>query len=252
MPLRTAVVLAGGAGLRLRPLTNDRPKVMIEVAGRPLLDWTLEWLKRNGVHKVVIGVAYRAESIMKHLGVGKSFGLEVAYSRHTVEGGTAEGFRLAIERHVADSDFFAINGDELTNVKLQQLAALHLQHKSPATITVSPLPSPFGVVELNGADVFAFREKPLLSSVFVSVGVYAFGEQIVSYLPRTGDIERTVFPRLAEERLLKAFKHDGFWMTVNTVKDLDEVEKVLLNRESEDLKSTRQSMHSRRRQINEV
>jgi mannose-1-phosphate guanylyltransferase len=224
MPVETAIVLAGGAGLRLRPLTDDRPKAMVEVGGRPLLEWVLRWLRRNQILRVVIGIAYRGESITEYFRDGRSLGLTLEYSTHSVEGGTAEGFRLATERYVKDSTFFAINGDEFTNVDLQNLADYHNRQQATATITVAPLPSPFGVVELEGANVVAFHEKPIIDSVYVSVGVYVFQQEILDYLPRTGDIERTAFPRLAAERKLRAYKHTRFWKTVNTVKDLDELE----------------------------
>jgi mannose-1-phosphate guanylyltransferase len=192
-----------------------------------LLDWVLTWLRNNRVRRVVIGVAYRRENIIEHLGDGSSFGLNVEYSTHSVEGGTAEGFRLAIERHIKDSTFFAINGDELTDVALQTLADFHIRQKTTATVTVAPLRSPFAVVELEGSDIIAFHEKPTIDSVHVSVGVYVFQREILDYLPQTGDIERTAFPRLAAERKLTAYQHNGFWMTVNTMKDLTELEKRL-------------------------
>jgi NDP-sugar pyrophosphorylase family protein len=200
---------------------------MVEVGGRPLLDWVLLSLKRNLVRRVVIGIAYKGEMIVEHLKDGESIGLDIQYSTHTVEGGTAEGFRLAIERYVKDPTFFAINGDELTDVKLQELGDFHKHQKGTATVTVAPLPSPYGVVDLDGADIIAFREKARIESVNVSIGVYAFQQEILDYLPRTGNIERSAFPRLAAERKLRAYRQNGFWMTVNTIKDLREVEERL-------------------------
>lgn len=225
MPLKikTAVVLAGGEGLRLRPLTNDRPKAMVEVAGRPLLDWVMRWLAKNGMENVVIGVAYRKQKIIDYFGGGERYGMRVQYSHHTVEGGTAQGFRLAIERHVHDDSFVAMNGDELTNVNLRDLAAYHVANGATATIAVSPLRSPFGVVSVVGDDIVGFQEKPVVDSLLVSVGVYVFQKQILDYLPEVGDVEKTAFPRLAAERKLKAFRHNGFWMTINTAKDLRDV-----------------------------
>lgn len=227
LPIETAVLLAGGAGLRLRPLTDDRPKAMIEVGGGPLLELVIRWLVRNHVRRLVIGIAYRGEMITDHFKEGRSAGLKIQYSTHTVEGGTAEGFRLAIERHIKDQTFFAMNGDELTNVKLQELADFHRREKATATIAVAPLRCPFGVVDLDGHDIVAFREKPTISSVRVSVGVYAFEREILNYLPKTGEIEKTAFARLAAERQLRAFEHNGYWMTVNTIKDLEDVENAL-------------------------
>jgi len=226
--IETAIVLAGGLGQRLQPFTNDRPKAMVDVAGKPLLYWVLRWLRRNQVRRVVIGVAYRGDKIMEYFGDGEPVDLEIKYSNHTIEGGTVEGFRLAIERHVKDKTFFAMNGDELTSVRLQELAAFHSLHKATATIAVSPLRSPFGVIDTEGPDVVAFREKATIDSVSVSIGVYVFQNEILDYLPRTGQIEKTTFPRLAAERKLKAYRHNGFWMTVNTAKDLGEVQEELL------------------------
>jgi NDP-sugar pyrophosphorylase family protein len=223
----TAVILAGGAGLRLRPLTDDRPKAMIEIAGRPLLEWALMGLKKNGIRHVIIGVAYKGERIVNHFQDGRRLGLNIQYSRHTVEGGTGEGFRLAIERHVKSETFFAMNGDELTNVQLQDMLKFHQRQRATATIAVVPLRSPFGVVEINGCDIVAFHEKATIDSVSVSVGVYVFEREILSYMPKTGDVEKTAFPRLAKERRLKAYRHKGFWMTVNTLKDLGSVEEEI-------------------------
>jgi NDP-sugar pyrophosphorylase family protein len=204
---------------------------MLEVAGKPLLHWILQWLRRNQVRQVVVGVAYRGDRIMEYFGDGESLGLEIKYSTHTVEGGTAEGFRLAMERHVNNETFFALNGDELTSVGLQELAEFHRRQKGTATIAVSHLRSPFGVIDTDGPNIVAFCEKPIIDSVKVSIGVYVFQNEILDYLPRTGEIERDVFPRLAAEGKLKAYMHNGFWMTVNTAKDLSEAKEELLRGE---------------------
>ncbi|MEM7824408.1 MAG: sugar phosphate nucleotidyltransferase, partial [Candidatus Aenigmatarchaeota archaeon] len=113
MDVKTAVVLVGGAGLRMYPLTENKPKCMIEIAGKPILFWVLNWLKSNGIKNVVVGVAYKKEIVVNYL-KNNNFGLNIAISEHSVEGETGEGFRLAIERYVNDENFIAMNGDELT------------------------------------------------------------------------------------------------------------------------------------------
>jgi mannose-1-phosphate guanylyltransferase len=225
--VRTAVILAGGAGLRLRPLTDENPKAMIIVAGKPLLQWIIEWLKRNGILNIVIGVAYKKEKITSYFADGKKFGVTIKYSNHSVEGGTGEGFRLAIERHVKDEVFLAMNGDELVDLSVQDLVRHHYAQRGIATIAVGPLRSPYGLVELQGNDVVGFQEKPVIRTHYVSVGVYIMSRKIVEYLPQEGDIERAVFPKLASQGMLKAYIHDGFWATVNTIKDLEDVETQL-------------------------
>ena len=225
--IRTAVILAGGEGLRLRPITSEIPKAMILVAGKPLLQWILEWLKLNSISNVVVGVAYRKEKIIDYFGDGERFGITIRYSIHTVEGGTSEGFRLAIQRHVKDDTFLAMNGDELVDIKISEFATHHHSLGGVGTVAVGPLRSPYGVVEIDGADIVAFQEKPILRSHFVSVGAYIFSNEILNYLPEKGDIERTAFPKLSSERKLKAYVHNGFWATVNTMKDLEDVENQL-------------------------
>lgn len=225
--MKRAVVLAGGEGLRLRPLTIDKPKAMLAVSGKPLLEWIIRWLKANGISHVVVGVAYKKEIITDYFGDGKRLGVEISYSEHTVEGGTSEGFRLAIERHVPDHTFIAMNGDELVDLDLSSFVKFHVAKGGIATIAVGPLRSPFGLVELLGNDVTEFREKPILQSHYVSVGTYVFSRAILNYLPDRGDVERTAFPSLASMRKLKAYIHNGFWATINTAKDLEDVEKQL-------------------------
>ena len=230
--IETAVILAGGEGLRLRPLTNDIPKAMITVAGKPLLQWVIEGLRKHGVQKIVVGVAYKKEKVIDYFGNGKDFGVKIDYSNHTVEGGTSEGFRLAIERHVSDDIFVAMNGDELVTLDLPDFVKCHCSSGGLATVAIGPLRSPYGVVELEGNDIVGFQEKPILRSHFVSIGTYIFSHEVLDYLPDTGDIERTAFPRLVSMRKLKAYTHAGFWATVNTMKDLQDVEDQLRGREA--------------------
>lgn len=226
--VKTAVVLAGGAGLRLKPLTNCCPKPMVELLGKPVLQWVIEWLKSNGVSDVVLGVAYRKESVIDYFKDGSEFGVKIKYSVHSVEGETGEGFRLAISRHVTDDTFVAVNGDELTNFNLKDLIAFHTTHNPVVSIAVAHPRCPFGIIKVqeNGL-VDSFVEKPLIPSLLVSIGVYLFSRRIIDYLPKKGSIEKTVFPLLASEKLLRAFPINGTWLTVNTMKDLKAAESIL-------------------------
>lgn len=226
----TAVVLAGGPATRLRPLTNSVPKGMIEVCGKPLLEWILEWLKRNEVRNIVFGVAYLKDKIIDYFGDGTSFGLNIKYSVHTVEGGTCQGFRLAIERHITHRDFFALNGDQITNLDLSKLAGLHMTEKPIATIAFNNPRCPYGHVEMNDRyEVTDFLEKPYCSKL-CNTGNYVFNRRILNYLPTEGDIETLTFPILARERSLRGYYYNGFFVTINTFKDLIEAEEELRKR----------------------
>jgi mannose-1-phosphate guanylyltransferase len=151
----------------------------------------------------------------------------VDFSEHTQEGETGEGFRLAIKRHVSDETFLAMNGDELTNLNLEKFANFHLAEKGVVTLAVSPMQSPFAVLDVEGNDITGFREKPLLEDKLVSEGIYMFNHEISEYLPTVGSMEKLTFPVLAKKRLLKGYRLSGNerWLTVNSVKDLSMAEK---------------------------
>lgn len=226
MKIRTAVVLVGGSGLRMRPLTEDLPKCMIPLSGKPLLYWTLTWLRDSGFDHVVLGVSYRKEAVINYV-KENPLGVRVDFSEHTQEGETGEGFGLAIKRHVTDENFLAMNGDELTNLNLERFVDFHLSQKAVATIAVSPMRSPFAVLEIKGNDIVEFKEKPVFEDTLVSAGIYVFNHAISDYLPLMGSMERLTFPILAEKRLLKAYRLSAGerWLTINSVKDLSIAEK---------------------------
>jgi NDP-sugar pyrophosphorylase family protein len=228
MKIDTAVVLAGGAGDRLRPLTNDIPKAMVEIKNKPLLQWVIEWLKRNDVIEIVLGVAHLKDKIIDYFGDGSPFGVHIKYSVHSVEGGTGEGFRLAISRYVDRSPFFAMNGDQITDLNLSDLASFHMNNNVVATMAIAKLRCPYGHVEIDDeSNVVGFTEKPVCLHMSCNSGIYVFDRKILSYLPKQGDIEKTAFLALAKAHLLKAYIYNGLFVTVNTHKDLSEVKQQL-------------------------
>jgi mannose-1-phosphate guanylyltransferase len=224
----TAVVLVGGPGTRLKPLTYNLPKAMISVCDKPLLEWIIGWLRENEVRQIILGVAYKKQKIIDYFGDGARFGVNIKYSVHSVEGGTGEGFHLAISRYIDKDMFFAMNGDQITDLKLNDLAAFHIRHSSLATVAITSPPCPYGHIRANEEhDVIEFIEKPACLDAPCSTGIYVFNRDILSRLPEKGDVEKTTFPTLAKSRLLKAYQFNGFFITVNTTKDLVEAEQEL-------------------------
>jgi NDP-sugar pyrophosphorylase family protein len=207
---------------------------MVEILGKPILQWVIEWLRSNGISNIILGVAYQKESVIEYFGDGSGFGVKIKYSVHSVEGETGEGFRLAISRYVNDDLFVAINGDEITNFDLKSLVEHHNRYNPIATIAVANPRCPFGVVDVdeNGL-VLSFKEKPLIPSLLVSIGVYLFTHRIVDYLPKKGSIEENTFPLLYKRKLLRAYLINGTWLTVNTMKDLKLAESFLKRRMEE-------------------
>jgi NDP-sugar pyrophosphorylase family protein len=219
-----AIILAGGKAERLGDAAGGRPKALVEVGGRPLAAYQVEQLAAAGVDRVLVSCAAGQEdSFVAALG---ALGPEIVAVPELEPLGRGGGIRLAAAARREQGDVYALNGDELVDADLRGLLALHRARRAAATITVVPLRSPFGVVELEDDLVTGFREAPRLEH-WVSCGVYVLGEEAVARLPERGDHETTTFPELADEGRLRAQRHDGVWLTVNTPKDLRVAEDYL-------------------------
>ena len=213
-----AVILAGGRAERLGEAGGGRPKALVELGGRPLAAYQVEQLGRAGVDRVLVSCAGGQEGLFEAALGG--IGPEVVAVPEPAPLGRGGGIRFAAQQRREAGDLFALNGDELVDVDLSRLLEHHREGDAAATITVVPLQSPFGVVELDDDDhVIGFREAPRLDE-WVSCGVYVLGEEALERFPERGDHESSTFPELAAEGRLRALRHEGIWLTVNTPKDL--------------------------------
>jgi NDP-sugar pyrophosphorylase family protein len=230
MDLTTAIVLAGGRGMRLRPYTEDLPKPMIDIEGQPILYWIARWLARNEIKKMVIGVAHQKEKIYEWLeSADFDFNMDIIISEHFVKSGTGGGIKNAIKNaNIKDKCFLAMNGDELTDLSLVNFLRFHKLNDKIATILGTPLKSNFGVLEIGENNlVIAFKEKPTIDNIFINSGVYLLKPEIEPNLPWEGNIEQTAFVNLAKKNELVVFRYFGFWRTVNTEKDLEIMRKEI-------------------------
>jgi NDP-sugar pyrophosphorylase family protein len=218
------IILAGGKAERLGEAARGRPKALVEIAGRPLAAYQVEQLGAVGVERVIVSCAAGEEELFESAlgGIGPEI-LAVGEPEPMGRGG---GIRFAAQARRESGDVYSLNGDELVDVDLQRLLDLHRSSGAAATITVVPLRSPFGVVELEDDVVTGFREAPRLDH-WVSCGIYVLGEEALQRLPERGDHETSTFPELAAERRLHALRHEGVWLTVNTPKDLRVAEEFL-------------------------
>jgi NDP-sugar pyrophosphorylase family protein len=187
------------------------------LAGRPLGAYQVEQLAAAGVTRVLVSCAAGQEGAFETALGG--LGPEVVAVPEREPLGRGGGIRFAARARREQGDLFALNGDELVDVDFSQLLELHRERGAAATITVVPLRSPFGVVDLDDDLVTGFREAPRLDQ-WVSCGIYVLGEEALARLPKRGDHETTTFPELAAEGRLRALRHEGIWLTVNTPKDL--------------------------------
>lgn len=227
--MQTAVIIAGGRGERLRPVTDKLPKTLVPVNDRPLLYWVVNWLKSCGVKKLVIGVAYKKELIYDFFEGNSNFGLDVKFSVHSVEGGTAEGFKKAI-RFVEDDNFVAMNADELTNMNLENLWNKHINSGLPVTMALSHYNAKLSVVKIDQSDrVVSFEYGRKIKEILVSIGIYIFNKSIFTEIPETGSIEDTLFTSLSSKGKVGAYvlSDEEEWTTVNNLKELAEASEIL-------------------------
>jgi NDP-sugar pyrophosphorylase family protein len=220
-----AILLAGGEAKRLGAAARGRPKALVPLAGRPLAAYQVEQLAAFGVTRVIVSCAAGQEELFEAELSG--VGAEIVTAAEPERLGRGGGLRFAAARRIETGPVYALNGDELLDLDFGALLERHRATAPAATITVCPLVSPFGVVDLADDDLVAgFRESPRLPH-WVSAGVYVLDEEALERLPERGDHERTTFPELAAERKLRAFRHEGVWLTVNTEKDLERADAYL-------------------------
>jgi len=212
-----AIILAGGKAERLGEAAGGRPKALVELAGRPLAAYQVAQLAAAGVTRVLVSSAAGEEGAFEAALGG--IGPEVVAVPEPEPLGRGGGIRFAAQARREQGDLIALNGDELVDVDFSRLLSLHREREAAATITVVPLRSPFGVVDLDDDLVTGFREAPRLDQ-WVSCGIYALAEEALERFPERGDHETTTFPELAAEGRLRALRHEGVWLTVNTPKDL--------------------------------
>jgi mannose-1-phosphate guanylyltransferase len=215
-----AVILAGGFGKRLKPLTDTRPKPMIEVLNIPIIEWQVRWLRRFGIKDFVICAGYMKEMIVDHMGNGARFDSRIQYSFEEKALGTGGALLNSKELLSGQDSFFVLNGDVLTELDPNRL----LDSTNPNVLAVVPLRSPFGVVELDvNSKVRGFIEKPQISDKWINAGLYRFTSEVFSYLPQEGNIEVTALPGLAKDGKLQAVRYNNvFWRSIDSHKDIEE------------------------------
>lgn len=217
-----ALVLAGGKAERMGEAAQGLPKPLVPVAGFPLAEYTVGRLVAAGVTRVIVACRAGQEDVFVNALAG--LGAEIDPVGESEPLGRGGGLRLAATRRRENGAVLALNGDELLDVDFGALLVAHRDSDAAATIVVSQVRSPFGIVgiEDDGA-ITGFREAPLLPD-WVNSGVYVLGDEALERLPERGDHEQSTFPELAAEGKLRGYRHEGVWLTVNTPKDLRRAE----------------------------
>lgn len=222
-----AIVLSGGQGLRMRPLTEDKPKPLVEVLGHPIAEHQISWLTRDTpVDGLVFACGYKWERLKEHF--GSSFnGIRVDYSVEEETLGTGGAIRRAMAMFPDEETFVVANGDIFTDLPLPKMIEAHRQSSGVAvTMLVVPYRSRFGVVRIDKLKmVRGFEEKPAFPDVWINGGIYVMdARKAMKYLPEKGDIERESFPSMVAHGDLISYPYYGDWWFIDSVKDLKEVE----------------------------
>jgi mannose-1-phosphate guanylyltransferase len=216
-----AVVLVGGEGMRLRPLTERTPKPMLPLLDRPLLSYTFDHLRRGGVDRAVLACGYLPDAIQRHFD-GSYDGIELDYRVEPQPLGTGGAIRFAAEG--IDRTFLALNGDSLREADIELLLYFHRDRGAKATILLTRVADParYGLVRVDGCGrVVAFVEKPgpdEIDTDEINAGLYVLEPEVLDLIPpgRPVSIEREVFPLLAERGELYAVALPGYWLDVGT------------------------------------
>ncbi len=222
-----AVVMAGGEGSRLRPLTVRRPKPMVPIVNRPVMEHILLLLKRHGITEVVLTVQYLARIIQDYFGDGSALGMRLHYSVEDVPLGTAGSVKLA--EHLLDETFLVISGDALTDFDLTKIVEYHRAKHAVATLTLKSVPDPleYGVVVTDATGhIQRFLEKPSWSEVIsdtINTGIYVLEPEVLQRCPtgQSFDFGQDVFPALLADGkpIYGCVMETGYWTDVGTIQE---------------------------------
>jgi len=221
-----ALILAGGVGTRLRPLSCTRPKLLFPIANKPLLDWTLERLAKNGVKEVILAVNYMAEVFIQRYGTVR-YGMKLQYSRETRPLKTGGPIKKAEKIIGHEEPFLVLNGDILTNMNYADLVKKHKDNDAIATIALYRIedPSRYGIAEMTEKNrILRFLEKPTRKeapSSLANAGIYVLSPEIFDYIPseRPVSIEHETFPKLTEKKKLFGYSFEGLWTDIGELED---------------------------------
>jgi NDP-sugar pyrophosphorylase family protein len=217
-----AVILAGGKGIRLYPITKKIPKPLLPVKKKPILYYIIENLKEYGITEIVLSVGYKAKKIADYFGDGANFGVNISYSKEKEPLGTGGAIKLASKSF--KEDFIVLNGDNLADFNFYKMFEVHNRNKAKITITLYPVEdvTKFGIAKIEGERITKFIEKPKKEeapSNLSNAGAYIINPKVLEILPDGFSlIEKDCFEKLAQKGVIFAYCHKGYWFPTDDIK----------------------------------
>ena len=228
--LRTALILCGGKGTRLRPITYEIPKPLVPVHGKPIIEHIFDLLKNYGVTDIILSVGHMKEKILKEVDNWSRLGLNIDHIAESRPMGTGGAIKLAKKK--LPKTFIVSNGDELKNLNIMDMYETHKKSNALATIALTTVdePSAYGVARLDGNRIMEFVEKPKKDkapSNLINAGFYILEKEIIDMIPKGFcSLEKEIFPKLAAQGRLFGFPFSGQWFDTG---NLERYERALKN-----------------------
>ena len=219
-----AIILAGGRGKRLKPITDFVPKPLVPIKNIPIIEWQIKYLKKFNVSEVIICTGYKTKMIENYFKM-KNIGIKIKYSIEKTPLGTGGAIKKA-GKMINEKSFFVLNGDTITNIDLNKLK------KKQNSIAAIELRTQYGILETNNEKILRFKEKKEIPDTWMNAGIYYLQKEILKELPTKGDIEKTFFPDYAKKGKLNTIKFKNTkWYSVDSFKDMEEcsleIEKII-------------------------
>ena len=219
-----AIILAGGRGKRLKPITDFVPKPLIPIRNIPIIEWQIKYLKKFNVTEVIICTGYKTKMMENHFEM-KKMGIKIKYSIEKSPLGTGGAIKKA-GKMINEKSFFVMNGDTITNIDLNKLK------KKQNSIASIELRTQYGILETKDEKILKFKEKKEIADTWMNAGIYHLQKEVLKELPLKGDIEKTLFPDYAKKGKLNTIKFKNTkWYSVDSFKDMEEcsleIEKII-------------------------
>ncbi len=219
-----ALILAGGRGKRLKPITDYVPKPLVPINNIPIMEWQIKYLKKFGVNNIIICTGYKSKQIENFLQAKNNFDIKISFSIENTPLGTGGAIKKA-GSSICDNTFIVINGDVITNIDINKMK------KEQNVIASIPLKTKYGIVSTQDDKIIKFSEKKELEDKWMNAGIYVLSKKILKDLPKKGDIEKTTFPKYAsaEKLFVKKFRN-VIWFSIDSFKDMEECSEKIKNK----------------------